>query len=133
MHGCYEAIAFGLLEKAIVDLTSGAARVLRAESILAEEVCNTTWDMLEEAVKNKQLVVCGRFVPDPYSEDNMDRKGVVLDTVYQVVDVGTYSAEATAELGALTVGMVCLRNLTRSCGRWTGRWAYGLGYICRRI
>ena len=51
--------------------------------------------------------------------------GVILDTVYQIVDVGEYSAEATAELGALTVGMICVRNLTRSMGRWMGRWAYG--------
>lgn len=51
--------------------------------------------------------------------------GVLLDTIYQIVDVGVYSAEATAELGALTVGMICVRNVTRSMGRWTGRWCYG--------
>ena len=50
---------------------------------------------------------------------------MILDTIYQIVDVGVYSAEATAELGALTVGMICVRNVTRSMGRWTGRWSYG--------
>jgi hypothetical protein len=33
------------------------------------------------------------------------------DHLYQVVDIVAASAEATADFDALTVGMVCLRNL----------------------
>jgi hypothetical protein len=45
--------------------------------------------------------------------------------MYQVVDVAQVTAAATAELDALTVGMVCVRILQKSGGRYIGRWSYG--------
>ena len=45
--------------------------------------------------------------------------------MYQIVHAEAYTAEATEDFGAIEVGLICLRNLTRSCGRWTGRWCYG--------
>ena len=38
LHGCYEAIAYGLIEKAMQETTSGAIVTLRAEMIPPEEV-----------------------------------------------------------------------------------------------
>ena len=75
LHGCYEAIAYGLLEKALHDLTGGAPLTLRAESMLAEDICNTYFETLQKAMEDKHLAVCGRWVPDPYSEHNNDRQG----------------------------------------------------------
>lgn len=53
--------------------------------------------------------------------------------MYQVVAVCIATAEATESLNALTVGMVCVRNLQVSAtgggnanvGRYIGRWSYG--------
>ena len=50
---------------------------------------------------------------------------MALAQAYQVVDVCLCTAEATAELDQLDVGMVCVKNLTQNYGRWTGRWGYG--------
>ena len=75
LHGCYEAIAYGLLEKALHDLTGGSPLTLRVENILVEDVCNVYFETLQKAMEKKQLAVCGRWVPDPYSEHNQDRKG----------------------------------------------------------
>jgi len=53
--------------------------------------------------------------------------------MYQVVAVSIATAEATESLNALTVGMVCVRNLqvpatgggNVNIGRHVGRWSYG--------
>lgn len=125
LHGCYEAIAYGLIEKAIIDCTSGSVRTLRSERILPEDICDIVWSSLTTAMTTGSLAVCGRFVPDPYSEENNDRKGIILGQLYQIVDAQVCNAAASESYGALQVGMICVRNLTRSCGRWTGRWCYG--------
>jgi len=124
LHGCYEAIAYGLIEKALIDTTSGSVLTLRSERILAEDICDVMWRSLSDAMTSDRLAVCGRFVPDPYSEENNDRKGITLGQLYQVIDVQPFSAQASENFGAIQVGMICLRNITRSCGRWTGRWCY---------
>merc|ERR1711912_190412 len=66
-----------------------------------------------------------RRVPDPYSEDAQDRKGISIAHIYQIVDARVATALATEELDQLDVGMICVRNLTQDSGRWTGRWSYG--------
>jgi len=46
--------------------------------------------------------------------------------MYEVVDAVAASAAATETYDALTVGMVCVRNLQpRGIGRFTGKWCYG--------
>jgi hypothetical protein len=70
-------------------------------------------------------VGCGRWLEDTYSENAIHRQGLTLGFMYQVVDVAQVTAAATAELDALTVGMVCVRILQKSGGRYIGRWSYG--------
>jgi hypothetical protein len=112
LHGCYEAIAFGLIDKAIHDLTPGAGvNGLRLEKMNQGSLCDDIWDVLEVAISENRLVGCGRFIPDPYGENPSKRCGVTLGQLYQVVDICTTSAEPTEDLDALTVGMVCIRNL----------------------
>lgn len=85
LHGCYEAIAYGLIEKSFFDTTSSFTTVLRGETYAPEDICDTVWNHLYKAQQLNQLTVCGRFVPDPYSEEHGDRKGILLDHVYQIV------------------------------------------------
>lgn len=49
----------------------------------------------------------------------------VVGCMYQVVDCTAVTAAATADLDALTVGMVCVRILEKTGGRFLGRWSYG--------
>mmetsp|Transcript_32355 Transcript_32355/g.54541 ORF Transcript_32355/g.54541 Transcript_32355/m.54541 type:complete len:832 (+) Transcript_32355:47-2542(+) len=127
LHGCYEAVANGLIEKTLHELTcSAAVQSLRLETLSSRAVCDEIWDQLEKAIGEGKLIGCGRFIPDPYAENPAKRQGLVLGTMYQVMDVCISSAEPTADLDAITVGMVCVRNLQGpNGGRYTGRWSYG--------
>lgn len=112
LHGCYEAIAHGMLEKVLHDLTpSAGARCLRLERHRIEAVCDEVWDALESAVEHGALIGCGRFLENPYAQNPAKAKGITEGCAYQVVDVCITSAEPTADLDAITLGMVCVRNL----------------------
>ena len=79
LHGCYEAIGCGMIEKVVQDLTESAAvQCLRLEKFRPTSVCDEVWDTLEKAIENQQLVGCGRFIADPYSENPSKRKGITL-------------------------------------------------------
>jgi hypothetical protein len=79
LHGCYEALAFGLIEKTFTDLTfAGHTRVLRAEKIAADEACDVTWECLEASLAENKMVGCGRFLADPYGENASDRQGISI-------------------------------------------------------
>ena len=83
-----------------------------------------------------RLVGCYRVKKDPYGETVSERQGITLGYMYQIVATAVASAEATENLNALTVGMICVRNLQIPAsgaisgpqsqkGRYTGRWCYG--------
>ena len=76
LHGCYESLIFGLIEKALVDFfPAGHVRTIRAEELTEDTACDVLWDALEAAAAGGRLVGCGRFVSDPYGESLSDRQG----------------------------------------------------------
>ena len=127
LHGCYEALVFGLIEKVLVDcIPAGHVRTIRSEELTEDTACDIVWEALESAVEGRKLSGCGRFVSDPYGETLEDRKGVTINHVYEVIDAVAASADATETYDALTVGMVCIRNLQgQGQGRFVGKWSYG--------
>ncbi len=126
LHGCYEALAYGLTEKVMADLTPAAGiQTIRAEQSNRRTICDDMWETIERGVKLGRLLGCSRLIPDPYGENPSFRCGIALGIMYQVIDVCVASAEATEDLDALTVGMVCVRNLQHNTGRYNGRWCYG--------
>ena len=63
----------------VYDLTYGAhTRLIRSELLSNENITDTYWNIIEAAIRNKQLIGCGRFIPDPYGEHISDRKGMAL-------------------------------------------------------
>ena len=79
LHGCYEAIAFGLVEKVLQETTSSAAvQCFRLDRMRLNTICDDVWDILERGVASNQLIGCGRFIPDPYGESPLKRKGLTL-------------------------------------------------------
>ncbi len=79
LHGCYEAIAYGMIDKAMQELTPAAGvHALRLEHMNAGSLCDEVWDVLEDGIANNRLVGCGRFVPDPYGENPAKRCGITL-------------------------------------------------------
>lgn len=150
LHGCYESLAYGLIDTVICDLTYGAhTRLIRSELLNNENITDTYWNIIEAGISTKQLIGCGRFIPDPYGEHISDRKGIVsthlfvgavfiysithsliysgitLSHLYQIIDCKLVTSEPTPELDRLTIGMVCVRNLQKNTGRYEGRWTFG--------
>jgi hypothetical protein len=88
LHGCYEAIGCGLIERVIQELTFSAATLcLRLERFRPASMCNDVWDVLERGVQSQQLIGCGRFVSDPYVENPVKRKGITLGKYYSTVGI----------------------------------------------
>jgi len=126
LHGCYEAIAVGLVEKVLHDFTpSAGVESINLNSLSLVTICDTIWDYLESAVNEKRCIGCSRFIADPQGENVSARQGITVGCLYQVMDICIASAEPTEDLDALTIGMVCVRNLQPSGGRFNGRWSYG--------
>lgn len=108
LHGCYESLLHGLMDKCLMDLTCAAhVQVLRkelvspdGESIIVScprgclcllymevtcawyfsEVYNMVWEKLDHAMEEKRLVACRRLAADPFSDKNSDRLGIKLGT-----------------------------------------------------
>lgn len=79
LHGCYEAIAYGLIDKAIHDLTPAAGvQALRLEKMKPSTLCDDIWDKIEKSIAENKLIGCGRFVSDPYGENPSKRCGITL-------------------------------------------------------
>ena len=77
LHGCYEAIAVGLVEKVLYDLTPAAGiDALNMNSFPLESVCDSIWEYLELAVAEKRCIGCLRFVPDPQGENPTTKQGI---------------------------------------------------------
>lgn len=60
LHGCYEAIAYGLIEKAFLETTGGSTVTFRAEALLPEDICDTVFAALE--VRHMLLLLARRTV-----------------------------------------------------------------------
>jgi len=126
LHGCYEAIAYGCIDKVIQDLTPAAHCQLGSNGDYnLDTVVDSIWEILSNGKSNNCNMGCGRWLADPYGESAADRFGITLGMIYSVEDVTVASSDATEELDALTVGMVCVRNLNSMGGVFTGRWCYG--------
>ena len=126
LHGCYESIAFGLVDKALMDMCYGASvRTLRSEKFEYETAKDDIFEEIELGMNENRLIGCMRKVPDPYSEDMADRKGVAMAHMYQIIDARIVVNPPTEELDELESKMICVRNLTEASGRWNGRWSYG--------
>ncbi len=129
LHGCYEALVHGLIEKTVLDLTSAAdCKVRRNElqySVDLDNIVDETWAFLEDNLKNDRLVGCAKLVPDPYSERLESRQGITVGCMYQVLDVQVATAYPTEDLDRLTIGMVCVRNLQKHQGFFNGAWSIG--------
>lgn len=112
LHGCYEALSYGLVEHALLDLTPAAGiQALRIDQVPRTRRCDEVWDLLDAAVHKGAIIGCGRFIADPLAENPAVRQGIDLAALYQVVDLCITSAEPTEDFDALTVGMICVRNL----------------------
>ena len=129
-------MVYGTVTKTLGDLTPCAhIRTWKAHHCKSAEACDQLWDLLEAAGEDKKLVGCCRVMKDAYGETVSDRKGITLNHMYQVIGLKVAEAEATETLNALTVGMVCVRNLQVSAigsaggasavGKFVGRWNYG--------
>jgi hypothetical protein len=112
LYGCYEAIACGMINKSIEELTFGShASFKRIDRIPLRTVCDEVWDIVEKYVKEDRLIGCGRFIRDSYSESPSLHQGINLACVYQIVDVCICTAKPTIDLDGVTVGMICVKNL----------------------
>lgn len=112
LHGCYEAISYGLIEKVLEELTPAAGiQCIRTDKIPRKELCDKIWEYMEGCMNNNSIIGCGRFVADPMGENPSIRQGISLGKLYQVVDIVVTNAESTEDFDALTIGMVCIRNL----------------------
>ena len=101
-------------------------------------IYDTVWEELDRSLDDKRLVTCRRISVDPFSDKTSDRLGIklgddiilsfyyyliiqwffkffekimIIDIVYQVLDVCSAHAGATSTTDALDVGLVCIRNL----------------------
>jgi hypothetical protein len=79
LHGCYEAISYGLIEKVLQELTPAAGvETLRLEQIAAKKVCDDVWEKVEKTISLRGLVGCGRFVEDPTLDNPAYQHGITL-------------------------------------------------------
>jgi hypothetical protein len=92
LHGCYEALIHGLVEKCLQDLTGNThVKVLRKELLPPDSmiklyylnyffpaIFDTVWESLDVALEKKNLVACRRAAADPFSDKNTDRLGIKL-------------------------------------------------------
>lgn len=112
LHGCYEAMSYGLVEYALMDLTPAAGiNTVRVDQIPRNRLCDDVWDAMESYISKGAIIGCVRAVQDSASENPAIRQGIDVGVMYQVVDICITSAEPTEDYDALTVGMVCVRNI----------------------
>lgn len=53
-------------------------RVLRSEKISHQSLSRLTYEGLFAGKTNGQLMGCGRYIPDPYCEGSVARRGITL-------------------------------------------------------
>jgi hypothetical protein len=80
LHGCYEAINNGTVEKLLSELTPGGVQALRLDALDAVTVCDNVYDMLDSALRGGKVIGCGRFVPSAHKENPTKRQGISLGT-----------------------------------------------------
>jgi hypothetical protein len=79
LHGCYEALNYGVVEQALFEMTQAAAiNTLRLERFPPNQVCDHLWDTMEAAINKGALIGCMRHVADPSNENPILRQGIEL-------------------------------------------------------
>ena len=79
LHGCYEAVANGLIEKVFQELTpAGHAICQRINTMKPSMVCDEVWAAIEKGLNENRLVGCMRSVEHPYADISTDRQGITL-------------------------------------------------------
>jgi calpain len=79
LHGCYEALSFGLIENIIKELTPGAGcEALRIERYHRRTLCDEIWEKMEKSLKKGSLIGCQRFITDSFAENPAIRQGITL-------------------------------------------------------
>lgn len=79
LHGSYEALSCGLIEKVLQELTPAASIDLyRVDRLPLAIVCDTIWDALERGIEEKRLIGCARFTKNPLDENPSVRQGISL-------------------------------------------------------
>ena len=79
LHGCYEAIPYGLIEKVLQELTpGGGAECLRLERYPIHRICDEVWEAIERGVASNCLIGCGCYLQHPYAVNPSKRKGISL-------------------------------------------------------
>jgi hypothetical protein len=82
LHGCYEALSYGLIEKVVQDLTpASGAECLRIDRFSKRTVCDDIWEKVEKSLATGSLVGVGRFVEDAFAENPNQRQGITLGTL----------------------------------------------------
>jgi hypothetical protein len=127
LHGCYEALVYGIMENTISDLTPAAhIGTIKCDLVPPEGAYTNIWQVMEQAIEEGRLIAAGRYVQDPYSENVDTRMGIDLGMPYQILDVCAAKSLPSENLDALTVAMVCVRVLhPRGGGLFSGRWCRG--------
>ena len=151
LHGCYEAIAFGLTEHALKDFSFGGhvdcyrnevnRRLMGVASSndrlwdAITRVKDGLWDPLDGELASRtdstDIIGCIRSIPDSFTEASSVRRGIALGVMYEVIDACIAYAAPTESMDSLTVGMVLVRNLAVTTGRFNGRWSLGANMIFR--
>ena len=77
LHGCYESISYGLLEKILPEFTaSGAVETLKLEKMPLNSLCDDIWEYLSKGISENRLIGCRRSVQNSHSESASLRKGI---------------------------------------------------------
>ena len=63
LHGSYESIKYGFIEKIFYDfLDCGNVKVIRMEELNKNTACDYVWDELEKGVQEKRLSILFVFI-----------------------------------------------------------------------
>lgn len=112
LHGCYENLAYGCVERGLRDLTSWPT----FKHDLASDD-GTLWDTLSSYLNQPQSLVCVEF-----SGQGRPGDGILAGHAYTVLDMKEVHADATASFDALDLRMVKLHN-PWGMADWTGSWS----------
>jgi hypothetical protein len=83
LHGNYEAVSCGLIEKLFQELTPAAGvQTFRIDKMAKNTLCDELWEAMEKAKEKDFLIGCGRFVPDPFADSAALRQGIDLGRLF---------------------------------------------------
>lgn len=112
LHGCYENLAHGCVERGLRDLTSWPT----FKHELATDD-GTLWDTVASYLRQPQSLLCLEF-----SGPGRPGDGIIAGHAYTILDIKEVHADATASFDALDLRMVKLHN-PWGMSAWTGPWS----------